>query len=284
METRKCLLAQVVFSLFVTLLSCSLVQAETINCTPIPSLPWTITTQGIHCLTSDLATSMTSGHAIEIATNNVVIDLNGHKIGGLGAGPDTTAFGIYAYQRQNITIRNGTVRGFQKGIVLDDPGPYWLSQGHLIEDIRADMNTYRAIDVYGRGIIIRNNQVVSTVGGVAYGISAAGPGNRILNNDVCETKSTQAYYAFGINVEDGPDIVIANNRVGNETNEGALSYGIFVQTSGVLIKDNTISMWGHGIHFNSPSLTGLYMNNMAIGCTTPFLGGTPAGSTNYSVP
>src|SRR6266446_3169384 len=87
-------------------------QAETINCTPITSVPTTITVQGIYCFTQHLNTAITTGNAIDIQTNNVVLDLNGWKLGGLAAGPDTGATGIRANDRQNITIKNGTVRGF----------------------------------------------------------------------------------------------------------------------------------------------------------------------------
>ena len=51
--------------LFLIMLSTS-IQAETINCTPITSLPATITAQGIYCLTGNLTTSQTSGNAITI--------------------------------------------------------------------------------------------------------------------------------------------------------------------------------------------------------------------------
>src|SRR5262245_22430980 len=70
--------------------------AETTQCTVISSLPTTITVQGIYYLTSDFNLSLTSDHAITINTNNVVIDLNGHKIGNLGTGTGTLATGIYA--------------------------------------------------------------------------------------------------------------------------------------------------------------------------------------------
>src|SRR5450756_2016927 len=84
-------------------------QAETVNCTAITALPAVITVQGIYCFTGDLTTAMTIGSAIDIQTNNVVLDLNGFKLGGLAAGPGTLASGIFANNRQNITIRNGTV-------------------------------------------------------------------------------------------------------------------------------------------------------------------------------
>ena len=152
--------------------------AETINCTPIssltpdtpaPDLRYTITTQGIYCLTEDLTSSMGSGNLIEIQTNNVVIDLNGHKIGGLSAGQATLTNGIYALQRQNITVRNGTIRGFYRGIFLDDSSPFTASQGHVVEGVRADQNTFVGLDIKGRGSLVQNNQVVATGGTTANG-------------------------------------------------------------------------------------------------------------------
>src|SRR5450759_2310807 len=122
-------------------------QAETVNCTAITTLPYIISTQGVYCLTGELSTGITTGNAITIATNNVVLDLNGFKIGGLSAGLGTTAIGIYANQRQNITIKNGTVRGFCYGIYLSDTSLYTTSQGHVIEDIRADQNTLSLIHI-----------------------------------------------------------------------------------------------------------------------------------------
>ena len=76
------------------------------------------------------------------------------------------------------------MRGFYGGIWLDDPSPYTTSQGHVIEDIRADQNTYIGMVIYGNGNIIRNNQVVATGGTTldinvnAFGIAVSGPGRR----------------------------------------------------------------------------------------------------------
>src|SRR5262245_41245669 len=147
-------------------------RAETTQCTPVTSLPAVITVQGVYCLTGDLSISITSGIAIEIAANNVVLDLNGHKIGGLGAGLGTTVLGIVAYSRQNVTIKNGSLRGFLVGIYLYDSFFYTTSQGHVIEDIRADQNTFVGFWTMGRGLIIRNNLVVATGGTTSRGPEA----------------------------------------------------------------------------------------------------------------
>src|SRR5207342_2748301 len=86
------------------------------NCSgTIVSLPATISTQGTWCLKQDLATAITSGAAITINTNNVTIDCNNFKLGGLAAGLGTSAVGIYASGRQNTKVRHCNIRGFFNG-------------------------------------------------------------------------------------------------------------------------------------------------------------------------
>ena len=71
----------------------------------IESLPATISTQGVWCLRRNLATAMTSGNAITITVNNVTIDCNDFKIGGLAAGDESKTVGIAADDVLNATVR-----------------------------------------------------------------------------------------------------------------------------------------------------------------------------------
>jgi len=151
------------------LLGASPVAAQTQTCEFPISLPgpqtttFTINAQGVHCLMTDvtMAASFTTGNATEIAANNVVLDLNGHKVGGLAAGPGSFARGIHAFQRKNLTIKNGTVRGFEIGIFLADFLPF-PHGGHRVEAVRAEGNTASGIHVQGQGSVLRGNQVVDT--------------------------------------------------------------------------------------------------------------------------
>src|SRR5207342_1554116 len=105
------------------------VQAETFHTcgTIIASIPTVIATPGVYCLTKDLNTAMSSGNAIAINSNNVTIDCNGYKIGGLAAGTSSTTRGINAGNTlQNITVRNFGIRGFFYGIELQG------GAGHLV--------------------------------------------------------------------------------------------------------------------------------------------------------
>ena len=234
-----------------------IVSSSTVNCTPVTALPTVITVQGIYCFTGDLATSVPFGNAIEIQTNNVVLDLNGHKLGGLAAGPSTQAVGIYAADHQNITIRNGTIRGFFYGIALDDLG---ASQGHVVEDIRADQNTREGIDVRGSGVIIRNNQVVATGGTTVFGsnasaigIVAIGSGARVLNNDVIKTVKQGTGISYGI----------------------VFAFG----SMGALAVNNRITQADHGLDYQDTS-AGKYRDNVTFNVATPYTGGTNVGNNN----
>ncbi|HEX9710341.1 MAG TPA: hypothetical protein VGB42_10305 [Candidatus Thermoplasmatota archaeon] len=232
--------------------------AQTTNCTPITVVPTTITVEGNYCFTQHLSTDITSGDAITIETNNVVLDLDGWTLSGLAAGRGTAAHGIRAENRQNITIKNGTVRGFLRGIRLFDTGG--ASKGHVVEDIRADQNTAIGIQVYGRGNLIRNNQVVATGGSTVFGpntspfgIIVSGAGPRVLNNDVIDT------FAQGTGI----------------------AVGIGFLGSGGLAVNNRITNAHVGIEFLSGS-TGKYRDNLTTGVPTisRFLGGTSVGTNN----
>ena len=253
-------IAKLAASLLV-LLACVLgaapARAETVNCTPITTLPAVITVQGVYCFTGDLATAMTTGNAIDIQTNNVVLDLNSFKLGGLSAGPGTQATGIFASNRQNLTIKNGTIRGFLRGIRLFDSG---ASQGHIVEDIRADQNTVIGIQVEGAGTIVRNNQVVATGGTTVLGANAN---------------------AFGIAVSFAGGPQVLNNAVINTVAQGTgIAWGIYLNiVIGGLVVNNRITGADRGIEFANGS-TGKYRDTLTFDVTTPFTGGTAVGTTN----
>ncbi len=254
--------------------------AETMDCTPITSLPKIITVQGIYCLTGNLSTTMTTGHAIEIQTNNVTIDLNGWKLGGLNAGTATQTNGIYAYDRKNITIRNGTVRGFYRGVYLDGAN----AQGNLIEDIRAEQNRFAGIDTHGRGDIIRRNQVVDTGGSsytfAAVGVYVTGDGARVIDNDIVGVIGSGGVPAKGIDQRTGTGAVIEYNRIAEVANPDAgFSLGInMYDSSNTLVSGNRITgPIDYGVLFGV-STSGAYRDNTVFDATI----GAYSGGTDYN--
>jgi len=205
------------------------------NCTGfIDSLPATITTQGTWCLRKDVSTNMTSGSAITINTNNVTLDCNHFKIGGLAAGLGTTAHGVSAASRFNATVRNCNIRGFYRGISFSGSGG-----GHLVEDNSFDGNTLVSISVtHAPGSTIRRNIIVDTGGStvstsVAVGIVAVG-GVDILDNTVNGVAPTGTdANAYGIQTDTNGQGSISGNRIRGLASTGTgAPLGIWTNNSG----------------------------------------------------
>jgi hypothetical protein len=207
----------------------------------IDSVPATITSQGVWCLRKDLSTAIASGSAITIATNNVTIDCNGFKLGGLAAGPVSLAWGIYASERRNVAVRGCNIRGFHYGILI------FGGAGHLVEDNRIDRSLFTGIHLHGDNSRVLRNAVYNTGGalgyreargidasaevaenavsglfadldaGVLFGIGASGAGTSVRDNSVTgftmdAVQGGQASYAYGIKL-DAPGIRASGNHV-----------------------------------------------------------------------
>ncbi len=252
-------------------------KAETIECTVIDSIPFIITVQGIYCFKGNLATTLTSGNLITVTVNNVTIDMNGFKLGGLGAGAGTTANGIVAINRRNITIRNGSIRGFLNGISLD--GGAANSSGHLLEDLRLDGNRVIGARVEGTGNIIRNNLVVNT-GPSDISTSAFGLFINLSNDSVVEgnviSSVSESLAAEGIIVQSSSLIEVRNNtilRTKDATNNRGIT--VIVATDVTIIGNRILNPTTTGTVgiIDSGSSTGVNcIDNIIAGYTTPLSG------------
>jgi hypothetical protein len=264
-------------------------------CTAISSVPFTISLPGTYCVTKELSTpsTFTSGVAITVKSNDVTIDLSGHTLSNLAAGTGTLAVGIQGMPTgsnfQNITVRNGTVRGFYKGVSLTGPsGTTANSSGHLVENIRADFNRFVGIELLGAGSVARQNQILHTGGGsmstqgFTGGLYIAGNGAQALDNGLVDTvQSLSTDIALGIVISAFPDnctgMVIEGNRISNVTispNSYAITTG--AGTYSILIVNNRMANFDTGIVINN---TGKYRDNLAINVTTPYTtNGTNAGN------
>jgi hypothetical protein len=216
------------------------------NCNgTISSLPATISTQGVWCLKSDLSTDIASGAAITVATNNVTIDCNDFKLGGLAAGPSTQAAGIMAILRQNVTVRHCNIRGFLRGIDVRGAS----TGGHLIEDNRLDGNLQAGIVVTGEHILVRRNNVFGTGGATTplktipaaqiVGIDASGD---IIDNIVSGVDGTAASaQAVGIRVYGTGNQTRGNVVRSLKPASGQLVGGIDVDGHYQIVEDNHIA-------------------------------------------
>ena len=270
----------------------SAVFAETVNCTAITSVPVTITTEGIYCLESHLTSAVPNVAAITVDADDVVIDLNGFTLAGLG-GSGTQAAGISSAEgRTNITIKNGTVRGFLHGIRLSN------ADGNImIEGIRAEQNTSAGIRVSvvgGSSSIIRNNQIVVTEGTTIFGENADATGiflvsgtHRVVNNEVIRTEATGTGKASAIRLNGVVGSVVENNRLSNLSIpisgtgvdvDPAPVGGFDTPSRDLLVVNNRITGMTVGIRANSGTK---FRDNLTIGVMTPFTGGgIDAGNNN----
>jgi len=84
--------------------------AQTVTCTPVTSLPFTITTGGPFCLTGNLSYSKNVIPAITIDVSGAVLDLNGYSLIYSGTNP-TSLDGVKVLSgHSGAVIRNGRKR------------------------------------------------------------------------------------------------------------------------------------------------------------------------------
>jgi len=212
----------------------------------IDTLPATITTQGTWCLRHDLSIAITSGEAITINTNNVTIDCNDFKLGGLAAGAGTQANGIYADGRLNATVRHCNIRGFLNGVLLEGTGG-----GHVVEDNRFDGNTYTGASVAGDGSVVRRNQVTDTGGSSLLTVNAFGIWTvdtvDVIDNTVSgvmpSADGSSNSDAFGIYTFNNPNGRVNGNGVRGLVKSGSgVAYGIYNSASGrISLRGNDVS-------------------------------------------
>jgi hypothetical protein len=256
------------------------------NCTGVIStLPATISTQGTWCLKANLSTGITTGNAITVTTNNVTIDCNDYKLGGLPAGDGTNAVGIYANDRLNTTVRRCGVRGFMYGIQFAGAN----TAGGLIEDNRLDNNTYRAVEVAGGGHVVRRNRIVDTGGrpnaSSSMGISVTGSESLVSENVISGLTVTNAGgVVVGINATGGTSEISRNMITGVVANGGGPVRGITTGASRASsIRANTVlsgfTLMGNGINSTSGNVCS---ENKIVGYYWSFGGGCSNGGNNSS--
>lgn len=257
------------------------------NCTGfIDSVPAAITTQGVWCLRADLATAINNGSAISVNTNNVTIECNDFKLGGLAAGLETQATGVSANNRQNVTIRGCAIRGFARAITIfgADTG------GHLVERNRLDSNRWFGMVVQGDGSsMIRDNRVVDTGGApdVNFTIGITGSAN-IINNTVDGVSGAAAHTQVrGISASSvHQGLVVSGNRVRGLTASGGPIVGILAPSAYTHVMNNqvttnTVNVTHYGIMTsqNDPHMAG---GNRVSGFATPYFGQPTFSGANYS--
>jgi parallel beta-helix repeat protein len=238
--------------------------AETVTCTTITSLPATLATQGVYCLKTDLATTLDTGNAITIAVNNVTIDCNGFKLGGLGAGPGTYANGIRAQARNNVVVRNCNVRGFAYGINLD-------GAGHVVEGNRLDGNTRVGIVVFGDGSLVSDNRVLDSGGAIGTPLQSTAIYTfetvDIIGNTIDGVHDAVGGGAVGIYTLGNHGGAIDRNRVRGLTSSTNFVWAVLNSNPfRISIRDNQlVGVEGIGVGVSCPDDGSVFSGNLIFG-------------------
>jgi len=249
------------------------------NCTGIvDSLPATIGTSGTWCLQGDLSTAMGTGAAVSVTANNVTLDCNGFKIGGLAAGPGSAATGVFANGRTNTVVRNCSIRGFQHGIDL------FLGEGHVVEDNSLDGSTSIGIQISGDGVIRRN--IVRGTGGSTLTPSVNGIRTThdvdIIDNSIIGVAAGSGGGAYGILAYGNENGSIRDNRI-----RGVVGEGLVVGISSAQMLINGVPTEGRITLANNqiigPGDWALFCHNGSGVARDNVLSGFTAGITNCTV-
>lgn len=210
------------YRLMTTTLLLSIASATMADCKPLNAFPAVIDAPGHYCLDAPANTRIASGEAIFIDAGNVTLDLNGQT---LSNGADENGYcsndllsaptvGIrITGNTTNVTIRNGTVACFGRGIegVSACDG---CAVGHTVSDMNVHHSGSHGIFLEAWNATVRGNHVfksgLARGGEFATGIQVQGSGNAIVDNDVMGVIGESS---TGIAVANGNANLITGNRV-----------------------------------------------------------------------
>ncbi len=255
--------------------------AEGASPTPISRLPYTISKPGRYLVTKNLVGPLQL-NGIIISANDVVLDLGGWTLTSNGDIPTALNACIYGADCRNVTIRNGTIRGYLSGITLNGAG----GRSNLVEDVNVDGCTRYGIQVIGIGSSVRHNRVSQIGGSTVFpfdraGIDVAGDGVQVTDNEVSDVavdSSNTANRAYGIRLGSSRSGTISGNRILNSNllfPFAASTIGISVGSSAFcIIAGNQISGYITGIDFvaGGGSDAHVFRDNTVQRAFTPYRG------------
>jgi Right handed beta helix region len=223
--------------------------------TVINSLPYVITQGGLYVLNSsmDYPGNSPDSPAIMVNAPGVTIDLQGFYISNLSAGASTSGIGIKVINASGVTVRNGSLTGFNQAIHFQGTGQL---NSCIVDSVRFIYSTAVAIVLDGaQNAIIRNCQI-------------AGSGYDPTNSVIPGSRGIGIYDVNSV----GGNLITGNNI------SGATQLGILLGSND-LADGNLITNAPYGIACNDVSSK--LKNNTVNLSTTPYTGGTQLSGTNF---
>ena len=217
---------------------------------------FTISQSGSYYLTGD---RLCSGTGIQVEVDDVTIDLMGYTLEGPGSG---NYYGVYMQGgRNNVEVRNGTVREFFNGVYE----PNSAGKNHRVINIRAISNSYVGIALSGVSCLVKDCTVSGNAngGGGATGNGtgiSTGSGSTVTGNTVYDNGNSATGIVYGINAGSGSTVI--GNTVYDNGNlaTGTYVYGIRASTGSTVVNNTS--------RYNGKSATGSVFGMYAYsGCT-----------------
>jgi len=213
-----------------------------VSCTPYTDINQVISQSGNYCFTRNIVVNTAA--QLSIRANNVTLDLRGFTLQSNYVPPENYYASAISGIGDGITVKNGTITGFPRGISLGAS-----EKGKLLIDNITVINAFKGdgIAVFGPDSTVRDSTVSGTRGCLTRAISAWGNMNNndydgpvnVRNNLVIDTRATGSTFeescpAFGIHVRNTRDASIHNNKVRNTTSDvGGPVVGIYIDIDGV---------------------------------------------------
>lgn len=188
--------------------------------TPISAVPYTISGSGHYYLTKSLSYTGMAGNAITVDADNVTLDLMGFSLIGPGKAVGT-ASGVYMYGRENVTVRNGTVRDFG-AYGITDGSQQIGSTDHTFMNVHVLNNGNSGIEVYGSNHHVIRCKAVNNGRHGIYALTGS-----IVKESICNNNGIDGIHA-------GPGATVSGN-----TSRYNGSNGIYAREASTIIQ-NTV--------------------------------------------
>lgn len=220
---------------------------------PLTSMP-TVTRDDITCgqiiladttLKSDLSCPREIQQAIIIRASDVTLDLGGHVLSGAAISSDNPNIGVFANEVDGITIRNGTIEGFDEGIFIM-VARHVLMENLTFRNLEITDPNHNTLGVHfhtGSNVIVRDVLLEYPQEIHKGGVSFSDTIDVDVNN--IEVHGGAIGISFGFLNDCDPaehptNGTIRNNRLSDMQSTGGL--GIWVQcTTSTLVTGNTLS-------------------------------------------
>jgi hypothetical protein len=198
------------------------------------------------------------GHGLIVAADNITIDLGGHVVDGTGS---ADSMGIGNRGHAGVTIRNGIIREFGRGVVVSAAARNRILNNTIAKNAAEGVFSDRP----SRGLLVAGNRI-SGNGAIlpgrkatpetqwADGVDARGAGARITGNVVDRNRDD------GVDVG-GAGVWVDNNTISRNGSDGVDTDGVGTRIEHNTAIGNGDDGIGIGRHARGPVIKG----NIAIG-------------------